>query len=362
MRKSHLDPRRLGIHRARRGSRRFVLEILERRQLLAGVTYTVNANTDTGTGTGTSGDLRYCITQVDNDPITNNDLINFAIGGPATIALASALPAITTPVTINGGTEGAPTGVPLITIDATKVASTGTAIEIDAGQSTIEGLSIINSPGAAITLVGNGEGLGGAGDGNTIIGCFIGTADGMTAGSNAEGIQVIGSSDNTIGGYLATDRNVISGNTGDGISVADPTNGLASRGNQILGNYIGVDMTGAVGLANSGIGIYFDNSLSDLIDKNVVSVNGKQGIRLDDSKGICSSVTITNNLVGTSADGTLGLGNGQQGIYVSSGLNITIGGIKAGNVISDSGVMAGSTYSGIRLDAAARAGTPLGTP
>src|SRR5271157_3426039 len=127
MRKSHLGLQQLGVGRVRRGSRRFVLEILERRELLAGITYTVNANTDTGTGTGTSGDLRYCITQVDSDPITNHDEIDFAIGGTAAIALASALPAITTPVFINGASEGAFTGVPLITLDATKVASTGSA-------------------------------------------------------------------------------------------------------------------------------------------------------------------------------------------------------------------------------------------
>ena len=65
---------------------RFVLEPLEPRELLSGNTFTVNANTDSGTGTGTKGDLRYCITQVNNDPVTNQDTINFAIGGPATIA------------------------------------------------------------------------------------------------------------------------------------------------------------------------------------------------------------------------------------------------------------------------------------
>jgi uncharacterized repeat protein (TIGR01451 family) len=323
--------------------------------LLAGVTYTVNANTDSGTGTGTSGDLRYCITQVNKDPVTNNDLIDFAISGSTTIALASALPAITTPVFVNGDSEGVFTGVPLITIDATKVASTGTAIEVDAGNSKIAGLSVINSPGDAITLVGNGKG---GGDGDTIVGCFIGTADGTTAGANAEGIEVVGSSGNVIGGYSPTTMNVISGNSGNGITIADPTNGLPSNNNRILGNYIGVDKTGAVALANSGIGIYIDNSSGDLIDKDVVSANGLQGIRVDDSKGVCSSITITSNMVGTSADGTQGLGNDQQGILVSSAANLTIGGVGAGNVISDNGAIVDGNYTGLRLDAGGASGNP----
>src|SRR6516164_8363513 len=101
MLKSHRGRQQLGVRRAGRGSRRFVLEMLERRELLASNTFTVNANTDTNTGTGNSGDLRYCITQVNNDPPTNTDVINFAINGAATIALASALPPITTRVTID---------------------------------------------------------------------------------------------------------------------------------------------------------------------------------------------------------------------------------------------------------------------
>src|SRR6516162_6740035 len=121
MRKRHLGLQQLGVRRARRATHRFVLEPLERRELLAGNVFTVTANTDSGTGSGNSGDLRYCITQVNKDPVTNHDVIDFAIGGPATIALASALPIITTPVAIYGATEGAFTGVPLITIDATKV-------------------------------------------------------------------------------------------------------------------------------------------------------------------------------------------------------------------------------------------------
>ena len=59
------------------------LEQLERRELLA--TYTVNATTDTGSGSGLTGDLRYCITQVNLDNTTN--VIDFAIGGTGTVNL-----------------------------------------------------------------------------------------------------------------------------------------------------------------------------------------------------------------------------------------------------------------------------------
>ena len=75
---------------------------------------------------------------------------------------------------------------------------------------------------------------------------LIGTANGLTAASNAVGIQVVGSSGNRIS------NNVISGNAGRGISIADPTNGLPSNDNQILGNDIGVDSTGYTAVSNGG--------------------------------------------------------------------------------------------------------------
>ena len=66
--------------------RRLSVEPLEERALLS--TLTVNGVGDTGTGSGLSGDLRYAITQSNQNP--GDDTINFSVTG--TITLNSALP------------------------------------------------------------------------------------------------------------------------------------------------------------------------------------------------------------------------------------------------------------------------------
>src|SRR5258708_2236460 len=89
------------FHRSRSavafGKKRFLpyLERVEDRVLLS--TYTVNSLTDVGDGTGLTGDLRYAITQADQDP---GSTIVFSITG--TIVLASALPDLSANMAITG--------------------------------------------------------------------------------------------------------------------------------------------------------------------------------------------------------------------------------------------------------------------
>ena len=312
------------------------------------------SNADLGTGSTTNpseGDLRYCITQAINDPIPGPELIEFSIPGSTTIALTGPLPPITRPLTIDGITETGYNGVPLIEIDATTLKAGQSALTISAGGggSVIKALAIDNSPGTAISIVGNNLGQGASsGDDNTIAGCYIGTLDGSTAKPNLYGIEISSSSGNTIGGTGANDGNLISGNTDTGLSIGDTS---TSNNNVVEGNYIGTNAAGQAALANGQDGIYLDHTSGDVINNNVVSGNTYEGIFVDDADGICSSISITQNYLGTSADGTKAIGNGGsgtpnggRGILISGGSNITIGGIGVGNLIS------GNTGSGIRLD------------
>ena len=181
MRTGHVGGRRSSSTRIRGGRNRFSLEQLERRELLA--TYTVNATTDTGSGSGLTGDLRYCITQVNKD--NSLDTIDFAIGGTGTvktITLASPLPTIINSVVIDGSSQSGYSNTPVIELDGSKLTALDSVLTVTAGKSTFKALAINGCPGAALTLQGNG--LGG-GDGNTVVGCFIGTsADGTTAKPN----------------------------------------------------------------------------------------------------------------------------------------------------------------------------------
>ena len=295
----------------RRGKNRFMLEILERRELLT-TTWTVNSNADTGTGSGSSGDLRYCITQVNEN--SGTQIIDFAITGTGvqTIKLVSPLPTISQPVTIDGASEGSAqdqsgyNGTPLIDLDGTALTTSQTALTVAGGGSTIEALAINNTPGTALALQSAG--------GDAVFGCYIGTtADGTKAAANGLGIDISGSSNNTIGGTGTDQRNIISGNSGTGISIGDIS---ASNANVVLGNYIGTDITGTAALGNQN-GILLAQSSNDTIGGtasgagNVISGNLLNGI--DATSAETSNDVIQGNLVGTSTQPT------GQGLQVETG-------------------------------------------
>ncbi len=181
---------------------------------------------------------------------------------------------------------------------------------------------------------------------NVIQGNFIGTdLTGMQSVSNEFSGVCIEGSGNTLGGSTSGARNVISGNLGYGVWLL----GSSASNNVVAGNFIGVDVTGMGGLGNSSAGIYLTGAPRNVIGGtdvgagNVISANAESGIVFE-SAGAAWNV-ILGNLIGTDASGTLGLGNGLQGIYASGSPSNTVGGTVAGarNLISGNGL------SGIRL-------------
>jgi hypothetical protein len=194
--------------------------------------------------------------------------------------------------------------------------------------------------------------------GTVIQGNYLGTDQSGTVagGTTAFGIfsKNNDNNDNIIGGDTAGTRNVISGNSQGGIEIG-------GNNNWILGNFIGVDVTGANplpngtpgGLSNAG-GITIlggsGNSIGGTTagDGNVISANyysgsGGSGITLLDNGGDL----VAGNWIGTDATGTVaGLGNSGPGVAISSGSGDTIGGMTqaAGNVIS------GNSGDGLVLD------------
>ncbi|QEH31992.1 Large cysteine-rich periplasmic protein OmcB precursor [Aquisphaera giovannonii] len=224
-----------------RGRRRGVaVERLERRELLA--TFLVqNVNDDLN-----SGSLRWALTQAqaDSDPTS---LIKFQIGGAGvkTIPLGSPLPTVSHPTTIDGTSQGAYAGTPLVELDASALKSTDAALTVTAGGSTVKALAINGCPGTAILLDQGG--------GNVVAACTIGTtADGSAAKANGVGIAIANSSNNTIGGTAAGAGNVIAGNTGDGIRAT----AAGATGEVIQGNLIGVSRVAAQ--AGLSLGAGFD--------------------------------------------------------------------------------------------------------
>ncbi len=181
--------------------------------------------------------------------------------------------------------------------------------------------------------------------GNLAYGIFIVTTGtyynelkGNKIGINAAGTDIVpnqigvilggGTKYNVIGGTTPSDRNIISGNLFDGIEVADSS----TMYNNIIGNYIGTDITGNIALPNyNGIGFATLPSKNN-IENNLISGNKFGGILLYERS---DSNTVYSNKIGTASDGTSPLGNGAAGIIISnkSKYNI-IGEPTKGNIIA----------------------------
>ncbi|HJT34392.1 MAG TPA: DUF4214 domain-containing protein [Pirellulales bacterium] len=274
------------------------LESLEAR--LTPSAYTVSTLADAGPGS-----LRAAITSVNGDNTYGNntpDVIEFSVAG--VIQLTSGpLPAITYPMKIDGTSAPGFAGAPVVEIDNNGFAG----LTIDASESRLASLSIVNANGPGVTLLGY-TGLpnsqGGAIDA-TVVGNYIGLAlDGSVAANSGVGLFINGAPGDTIGGPTAADRNVISGNGGDGIQVE------SSGGASILGNFIGTDPTGKAAAANHGNGITTATGIdwnavggstiggTDPGDGNIIAFNTQYGVVDSGYRNTISENSIFSNGMG----------------------------------------------------------------
>jgi hypothetical protein len=177
-------------------------------------------------------------------------------------------------------------------------------------------------------------------DGNKVQGNFIGlNAAGAAAIGNDFGVEIdTGAANNTVGGAIAGARNVISGNSGDGVLIS----GAGTTGNKVQGNFIGTDVTGAADLGNEFSGVFIfggaaDNTVGGAVAgvRNVISGNGFSGATIVDAG--TTGNQIQGNFIGLNAAGTADLGNDSNGVDISVGAaDNTVGGTTplARNVIS----------------------------
>src|SRR5215203_1568229 len=254
----------------------------------ASTTFTVTNTNDNGPGS-----LRQAI--LDANATSGADAIEFDIPGTVvhTIVPATQLPTITGPVTINGYSQpGAQPNTKAFGSDAVlKIELNGAeamgaeGLKIGASNSTVKGFVINNWHYAGVRIDGSGA------TGNRIAGNFIGTdSSGANASGNEVGVRVFDGSYNAIGGTTPAARNVISGNNG-GVSIGD---GGVTKGNKVLGNYVGTDASGTKDLGNTsdGVGIEDGSGTTDTTvggataaERNVISGNGTHGIGIYDGGG-----------------------------------------------------------------------------
>ncbi len=268
-------------------------------------TFTVNSVGDTGTGTGNSGDLRYAITQAN---AASGSSIQFAVTG--TITLTSALPQITTNVSITGS------GPAVLTISG---AGSYPVFSIGSGGTvTINGMTIANASG------GNGGGISSAGTLTVENVAFTGN---IASGSGG----AIYSS-----GTLTVDTGAFSGNgsesfggaiygTGNGVTTI--SNSTFSDNRSTYGGAI------ATGVSNGGaLPITVTNST---FSRNT-SVSSGGGITI-----FCCNFTLTNSTFSGNSSGNGG------GLYDSTFTTTANNNIFTGNfAYTDGGIYNHGTLNG----------------
>ena len=268
--------------------------------------------------------LREALCASNNTLDGNAHEITFQIGsGVQVIQPLSALPIITYPMTVDGTTQPDYPGTPVIVLDGSLAGAYAIGFWIRAGGSTIRGLNIQNFDSCAITIMDNG--------GNQIENNYLGVnTSGNQAQPNECGVGISDAPGNII------QNNLISGNLGSGVYIE---HALASD-NIVRGNRIGTDYSGTQALGNGEMGIYLANTPGNMIggalieDRNLISDNIIGVFIYGES---ANSNQVLGNFIGTDISGTQDLGNARQGIYITIGAsNNLIGGSNPGkgNLVS----------------------------
>src|SRR6266545_3498655 len=321
-----------------------------------------------------AGSLRAAIRAVNAGSLGRSSVIDFSIDG--TITLASQLPAISSKVTIDARSAPAYIGGDLA---GAASGNHGDGVYVSATSS--RNLIGLNSSGASSVVAnvisgnrGSGIVLSGS-SGNTVVSNHIGTnAAGTSAIANGgDGISITGRSNrNQIGGTDFVDTstgqandptgdkgkvtpvfvvpplgNLISGNAKNGVLI-----GTGSRNNVLNGNFVGTTADGDAAIGNAGDGVWINgannNSLvgckfinNPFVYYNVLSGNGKNGLRITNSK----NSVVQGNFFGIGADNTATVSNRLDGIRVDGSSADT----QVGGVIPLGNVSAGNGLNGIEV-------------
>jgi hypothetical protein len=313
---------------------------------VAAATFTVTNTNDSG-----AGSLRQAI--LDANAASGPDSIAFNISGSGvrTIIPASPLPAITSPVTIDGYTQpGASANTNPTTLGSNAVILielngnfqdisfyNGLSIESGGAGSTIRGL-VIRGFSVATGIVVRANNV-------AIEGNFIGLdASGSTVSTNGRGIFLFTANDVRIGGTSPAARNVVSGSIGSFIHVFDST------GTVIQGNLLGTNAAGTIALGNEATRVALEGGFggvnTTLIGGPTISARNLivgGGFGVSGCAG-CSGMVVQGNLFGKDVTGTFPIGNQGNSIYADRTLNVRIGGTTSAPGVSPGNIVATSDY------------------
>jgi hypothetical protein len=298
--------------------------------------YAVTNTSDSG-----DGSLRWAILRANEDP--GADTIYFQIpttdpgytDGVWTIRLTSPLPLITDAATVISGTSQTfyygdtnPGGPEIQLLGTGPLATYGLFLE--SSQNLVHGLAINGFAGAGMVISGT-QAIS-----NVVTGNWFSLSPTSTMIiSNGVGVYIY-ASHNTIGGTTAGARNVFAGyDRGAGVAIR----GSDAAYNQVIGNYIGVTGTMAIG---NLMGV----DLRDGAHNNTIggAASGEGNVIAGNTVGVVitgtgtSLNTVQGNIIGLDPSGTVPVGNVNDGVRISYGAsnNIVWGNTIAGNGVGNS--------------------------
>ena len=217
-------------------------------------------------------------------------------------------------------------------------------VAIFSADNTVDATNVISANLQGILLSGAGA-IGDLVQGNLIGTNAAGTAD---LGNAKEGVLIEGASDDSVIGN-AQGSQVISGNN-VGLLIL----GESASGNQVLGNFIGTDVTGTLDLGNSQAGVEIENTPGNTIggstdtvtNRNLISSNF-WGVLITGAQA--SGNVVRGNSIGTGISGQEVLGNELDGVLINTNApGNTIGGSTSdlGNTITN------NRRDGVRIEGA----------
>jgi parallel beta-helix repeat protein len=209
----------------------------------------------------------------------------------------------------------------------------------------------------------NGIWIGGPGsNGNIIIGNYLGTrADGMGAVPNRQsGVSIVaGASYNQIGGTALNESNLISGNSDDGIYVAD----ASTIGNRIVGNLIGPNHLGTAIIGQGFDGIVITTGANQNSIGNGTPA-GRNIISGNSHDGVCFTGndtygnTVQGNYIGTNVSGTAALPNGVHGVELTQNTHDNL--VGGNRLLGEGNVLSGNQNHGLEMTMGAHHNTASG--
>ncbi len=273
-----------------------------------------------------AGSLRQALLDANANP--NHTLVRFSmpgVCGSQGILLSSALPDISTAVTIDGYTQSGaqPNTSPSafnaqVCVGLTQIGGSPIGLRaVDGGSLVVRGLWFGNFTGsgaAAIRIAGGSEHVI---EGNQFSGAL---PNGTSVGQNRVNVLLSGGNDTLIGGSTIGQRNLISNAEFQGVAVSGA--GLGA-GIVVQNNLIGTNAARTATAGNGGAGVSVSTSGGVEILGNVINGNDGGGVSIT---GGSLGVVIRDNEIGRALQGNAG-----HGVYVGGGsFSVIVGGSSEG--------------------------------